>query len=77
MTQEQEIPAGYAAIYDSGYIYAELRVGVALRNPAGKEVYFQPGDDTAAILDTIEALDSIPEDRRAIVADMAFSEYFA
>lgn len=60
-----------------GYAVARLRVGVSLRSPDGREVYFQPGDDSAAILDTVEALDEIPDDRRGDVADMALGDYFA
>ena len=56
-----------------GYKYAALRVGVVLMAPDGAEVYFQPGDDTASFYETLESLD----DRRGIIADIAFSEYFA
>lgn len=65
-----------AYIEVGGYSYAVLRAGVAVRNPAGKEVYFQPGDATAAILPELEALQDIPEHARAAVADMALSDYF-
>ena len=58
------------------YSYALHRVGLSLRN-GQKTVYFQPGDAIAEILAAIEALDEVPEDRRAIVADMAFGDYFA
>lgn len=60
-----------------GYSYAPLRVGLVVRNPQGREAYFQPGDDEAAIRETIEALDEIPEDKQAIIADMALGDYFA
>ena len=60
-----------------GYRFAVLRVGAAMIAPNGREVYFQPGDDTAAIIEAVEALDELPDDRRATIADMAFGEYFA
>ena len=74
-----------AAIYlpiAGGYSYAPLRVGLVVRNPAGQEIYIQPGDDESAMRDTFSALDGltdlgVPEDRRAIVADMALGEYFS
>lgn len=59
-----------------GYRFALHRVGASLINPRGQAVYFQPGDDTAAITDTIEALDEIPDNRRATIADIALSAYF-
>lgn len=67
----------YLEITPGGFRYAVLRVGVALVAPNGVEVYFQPGDDTTAILETIEALEEIPDDKRAAVAAMALGEYFA
>lgn len=71
---------GYQDI-GGGYKFAELRVGACLMSPAGKEVYFQPGDDAAAIRETVDALDEISEDvadaKRGAVADISFSEYFA
>lgn len=60
-----------------GYSYAALRVGLVVRNPQGRETYFQPGDDEAAIRETIDALDEIPDDKRAIIADISLGEYFA
>ena len=72
--------AGYQDI-GGGYKFAELRVGAALMAPNGREVYFQPGDDTAAICDSVAALDEVSEDvtdaKRGTIADMAFGEYFA
>ena len=58
------------------YGYALHRVGLSLSN-GRQTVYFQPGDATAETLAAIEALDEVPDDRRAIVADMAFGDYFA
>jgi len=64
-----------------GYKFAELRVGASLMAPNGQEVYFQPGDATATICETIAALDEISDDvtdaKRGIIADMTFGEYFA
>lgn len=70
------VPAGYIAL-PGGYCYAPLRVGTALRNPDGREVYFQPGDDSDSIRDTIASLEEIPENKRATITDMALGEYFA
>lgn len=73
MAQYQDIGGGYK--------FAELRVGATLMAPSGREVYFQPGDDTAAICETVAALDEISEDvndaKRGTIADMALGEYFA
>lgn len=60
-----------------GYRFALHRVGASMMNPAGQSVYFQPGDDTAAILEAVEALDEIPDAKRGIAADMAFRDCFA
>jgi hypothetical protein len=72
-TEYQEIGGGYK--------FAECRVGALLMAPNGQEVYFQAGDDTEAICDTVAALDEISEDvtdaKRAQIADMALGEYFA
>ena len=63
-----------------GYKFAALRVGCSMIDPNGREVYFQPGDDTSLIIDTVEALDDISDDvndaKRGAIADMAFGEYF-
>jgi hypothetical protein len=75
-----ELPKGHLAIA-GGYSYAPLRVGLIVRNPAGKSVYVQPGDDETAMRETIDALDEISDDvtdaKRAIIADMALGEYFS
>lgn len=68
--------AHYLEITPAGFAYVELRVGLSLRSPDGREVYFQPGDDTAAILETIEALEEIPEERRPLIAAMSLADYF-
>jgi len=63
-----------------GYSFAVLRVGLVVRNPAGKEIYCQPGDDANAMRENIAALDEISPDvtdaKRAIIADMTLGEYF-
>jgi hypothetical protein len=71
-----EIPRGYTEIA-GGYCYASLRVGMVVRNPLGAEIYIQPGDDHAAMMDTIDALEEIDEAKRGTIADMALGEYFA
>lgn len=61
----------------ANFSFRELRVGASLINLAtGREVYFQPGDDTAAMLDMIDALDEVLASRRDTIADIAFAEYF-
>jgi hypothetical protein len=73
------LPRGYLPIA-GGYSYAPLRVGLVVRNPAGQEIYCQPGDDETAMRANIEALDEISEDtsdaKRATIADMMLGEYF-
>lgn len=63
-----------------GYTYSALRNGLVIRNPQGREVYIQPGDDEAAIRRNIDALDEMsldPNDGgRSLLADMALSVYF-
>lgn len=63
-----------------GYSYASLRVGMVVRNPQGKEIYIQPGDDESAMLNNIEALDDVSEDindpKRGTIVDMILGEYF-
>jgi hypothetical protein len=64
-----------------GYSFASLRVGLVVRNPAGQEIYCQPGDDEEAMRENIAALDEISEDvtdaKRGTIADMMLGEYFA
>lgn len=63
-----------------GYSFARLRVGLTVRNPAGTEIYIQPGDDELAMLNNILALGDISEDvtdeKRGTIADMMLGEYF-
>lgn len=68
--------AHYVEITPAGFAYAEHRVGLSLRSPDGESVYFQPGDDTAAILETIAALEEIDESKRPQIAAMALGDYF-
>jgi len=63
-----------------GYSYCKLRVGLTVRNPQGREVYFQPGDCEFAILETIAALEEyadISADRQNVMADIALGDYFS
>lgn len=64
-----------------GYSFVELRVGLVVRAPNGKEIYCQPGDAANAMRENIAALDEISEDvadaKRGTIADMALGEYFA
>lgn len=66
----------YTEITPGGYAYLPLRVGMILRAPEGEEVYFQPGDDTAILTDTIEALEEHEPRHREIISDIALSAYF-
>lgn len=66
----------YLAI-GGGYSYCPLRVGLVLRDPAGAEVYFQPGDQESAIRETFDALGEIDEGLIDRLADIALSDYFA
>lgn len=76
----EDCTKGFTAI-GGGYSFAELRVGLVVRNPAGQEIYCQPGDDANAMRENIAALDEISEDvtdvKRGTIADMALAEYFA
>ena len=58
---------GYEPI-GGGYSYASLRVGLVVRNPEGREIYVQPGDDEAAMR---------ADPKRGIIADMILAGYFA
>lgn len=64
-----------------GYSFAWAGAGLVVRNPAGKEIYCQPGDDAAAMRENIDALDEISEDvddaKRGTIVDMVLGEYFA
>ncbi len=64
-----------------GYEYAALRVGLVVRNPQGREIYCQPGDDENAMRENLAALDEISLDaddpKRGTIADMLLGEYFA
>lgn len=79
MTKQDCIGTSYQPI-GGGYAYATLRVGLIVRNPAGQEIYCQPGDDENAMRDNIAALDEISLNtdcsKRGIIADMVLSDYF-
>jgi hypothetical protein len=56
--------------------FAHRGGGVSLRCLySEKEVFFQPGDDANAFRDSIDALDEVNEDKRAVIFDMIASEY--
>lgn len=80
MTKQDCIGTAYMPI-GGGYAYASLRVGLAVRNPDGRDIYIQPGDDESIMRDNIAALDEISLDaddpKRAMIADMLLGEYFA
>lgn len=80
MTTQDCIGTSYMPL-GGGYAYCALRNGLVVRNPQGVEVYFQPGDDEAAIRDTLAALDEVslnPDDsKRAMITDMALGDYFS
>tara|TARA_R110000868_G_scaffold140148_1_gene355465 strand:- start:3 stop:221 length:219 start_codon:yes stop_codon:yes gene_type:complete len=68
----------YAPTYaTANYAAIEMRVGYLLRSlNSGEEVYFQPGDDTISIRESIEALEEVPEPKREVLFDMIASNYF-
>jgi hypothetical protein len=74
MTDRKPRPVG------GGYLFCPLRVGATLHAPDGRTVYFQPGDDEAAIRETIDALEELASDNplRALdrIAHIALSHYF-
>lgn len=43
---------------------------------SGAEVFFQPGDDAAAMRDSVDALDELPDDKQDTIFDMVCSNYF-
>lgn len=80
MTKADCIGTAYMPL-GGGYACASLRMGMAIRNPQGREIYVQPGDDESAMRENLAALDEISldcdDEKRAIIADMLLSEYFA
>lgn len=64
-----------------GYSYCPLRVGLVVRNPAGREVYCQPGDNETAMRETIAAFGEISpifsDAKYGTIVDMVLGEYFA
>jgi hypothetical protein len=71
-----ELPQGYFPL-PAGYAYAPLRVGLTLRNPEGREVYFQLGDDESIIRETFAAIDECDNPKIAAhCAIVALSDYF-
>lgn len=80
MTTQDCIGTSYMPL-GGGYAYSALRHGLVIRNPQGREVYCQPGDDEAAMRENLEALDEWGLDpdcpKRGAIADMLLGEYFA
>lgn len=80
MTKQDCIGTAYQPI-GGGYAYASLRVGLTIRNPQGRDIYIQPGDDESIMRDNLESLDEISLDpdcpKRAAIADMLLGDYFA
>ena len=79
MTKEDCIGTSYMPL-GGGYAYAALRHGLTIRNPEGRDIYIQPGDDEATMRANLEALDEISLDvedgGRAIITDMLLGVYF-
>lgn len=49
---------------------------VLTSNRAGREVFFQPGDDAQIMRDNIDALEEVDQERRDSVFDIVASQYF-
>jgi hypothetical protein len=63
-----------------GYAYCPLRVGLVLRNPQGREVYFRPGDQESAFRRTLEAFaecEDMTPTQLDYLTDVALGDYFA
>ena len=80
MTKQPYIGTSYQPI-GGGYAYCSMRVGLLIRSPQGAEIYVQPGDAENAMRANLDALDEVSVDpdngKRALVADILLSEYFA
>ena len=80
MNKQDCIGTSYMPI-GGGYAYCALRHGLVVRNPQGREVYCQPGDDENIMRDNIAALDEVSVDcddaKRGVIADMMLGDYFA
>lgn len=64
-------------LYDTpNYEIWQLRAGATIiRKHDNASVYFQPGDDTALLRETIDALDEAPACKRALMLDIFCSQY--
>ena len=70
------LPAGYYPL-PGGYAYARLHVGMCVRNPAGRDIYIQPGDAESAMWANIAALDECDDPELAAhLAHMTLADYF-
>lgn len=80
MTKQDYIGTSYMPI-GGGYSYYALRNGLVIRNPQGREIYVQPGDDENIVRENLAALDEISldcdDDKRGVIADMTLGDYFA
>ena len=79
MTKDECIGTSYQPL-GGGYAVCALRCGLTIRNPQGREIYIQMGDDEATMRDNLDALDEISldcdDEKRGIIADMLLGEYF-
>lgn len=80
MTKQDCIGTSYMPL-GGGYAYSALRHGLTIRNPQGRDIYVQMGDDEKAMRENLKALDEISLDAsdelRGTIADMLLGEYFA
>jgi len=60
-----------------GYKFALDSIGATLVNPEGRSVYFQFGDEIEEILETVNALENVPADKLAAIAEALLGDYFA
>ena len=49
--------------------------GCIIHKPTNESVYFQPGDDMAALLNAIESLEEVPENSKTRVFNVLCSVY--
>ena len=80
MNKQDCISTAYQPL-GGGYAYASLRVGLVIRNPQGREIFCQPGDDENIMRENLDALGELSldcdEPKRAMIADIMLSDYFA
>jgi hypothetical protein len=80
VTKQDCIGTSYQPL-GGGYAYSALRCGLTIRNPQGRDIFIQMGDDENAMRENLKALDEISldvdDEKRAVIADMMLGEYFA